>query len=834
MVGDSQGHGKSCCEDGGTLPDARTTGLLHRKLIPIISGVNSSGAWTEQEGALLTINELLKSITQERRDPRELGKPVQARVVDDIQGALADRERVTTTFRVGERGLRLSRLPKGVASSLKPALYRCLQHDQLSIRQTAAECLLACASLCEESMRLAIFQETISKLNRIPDGIIERREDESRDPSLLDAFEAEGLLDVLSKIATEQTPEFLVKHWKFIFPTLDRYVIHVASSVRQRSSAVILSLAKLSLSCSLERSVSPTSHASADAAVSLLTQMLLSLSLEFGTESTLCWQKREGRLLSVDVLANFLGQDIVRHECGSCHSSSRSGAALSTDGDDEYRWAHGQLATATWTVDSAEDTSCHCRQSCTSITRRIDLWITQNASSQDLPRTSALFWQQVCRGWLAQVEAGFSSAQFELQRISKQALPGLMRLIIWLEQLEIVQSALFEKNPASSGAWRWLSGKYLLLHLRYLHECNYALGKDAAAVKLTKDEDTVWEAGVRMLQSGADDSGDVEGIVVKVEVLSMMFAHYTPTRKPPESLLEILDTVLLHVHAALPPTFQVAGIATSHVGGARYSNTLDRHFCTSLIRMLPAVTVRLTDQFPSVARLHIPSGVDAQKLRLSSCERWLALERIALAWLSSDDMMRWICVPKATGHFRLLRSLSLLMQKPPETMTRHEIRAEFDRIVRCTSSVFAVDQPGAASRAVVADILLSMWSKWSEEEDLPVDDFVVSLAGIYASAQSAALTKKNSANVDGSASESWDDWDDEETRPVSVIVDAGACSTETRVDGLREALARMGESVAARLLTAARMTLARVDARKPHHQQLQLLVQHIQEGLAQR
>jgi hypothetical protein len=799
------------------------------KLIRTLSGVSIlSGAWTKQEGALLAIHELLKSITLERRDPRELGKATQGRAVDDILGALADRERErsTTTFRVGH-GLRLDRLPRDVVASLKPALYRCLQHDQLTIRQIAAESLLAFAFLCDVSTCMAIFQETVSKLNRIPDVATE-----STSSTLLGAFEAEGLLDVLAKIVATLPPDFLVKHWKVIFPTLERYVIHIASSVRQRSSAVILALATFSSNCGQEQCQSATSSVSNEAALSLLIQMLLSLSVEPGTERVLCWQKEEGRLLSVDVLVNFLGQDILRHECSRYLSFSQSDVIVGAEGgDDKYRWAHDQLASATWIADSEEDSSCRPQHRCMSIIRRVDLWISEHAPHHNLPSTGDLFWREVCQGWVAQVEAGLASVQFELQRISKQVLPGLMRLCIWLDQTKVVQDAMFKKQPTTPGAWTWLCVKYLLLHLRYLHEGKTALVDPVAEAKLIKDEDIVWETGIQLLRSDAGGADDAEVLVAKVETLSMMAAHYSTARKPLDIVLNILDAVLVHVHAALPPEFQVTSIITSYTGGAKYSGTLDRQFCTSLIRMLPAMTTRLTNQRASGDCPLGSSGIGGHKLRLTPRERWLAFERTVLAWLCSDDMMRWICVPKSTGRIQLVGSLSLLVQTPTETITRDEIRSEFDRIVQ-TSSLLVADQSGIASQVAIADMLLSMWIQWSGKIHLPANEFVVVMADICASAQSAASSKKkNSPSADDGASESWDDWDDEETRPAAAVTGEDASTDKLDDGGFSEALARLEGMAATRLVAAAGAALTEVDSLDQQRQHVEQFVQRLQEHL---
>ncbi|KAL4140399.1 hypothetical protein PRNP1_014683 [Phytophthora ramorum] len=208
-------------------------------------------AWTEREGALLALSDLLCSIKMDSTSPQP-ENPKTSQVKEDIKGILGVRQSPAVRYRLGlnERHT-FTQLPRCLVQTLKPAIYQCLRHDQLTVRQLAARCLVEYAALCETPTRLLIFQEVISKLNRMnrndkvdeSDGIANTSESE-----LLDAFEAEGLLDVLARMAPCLPSRFLLRHWKFVFPTLEKYVMHIASSVRQKSSSVVLALAKLGLS----------------------------------------------------------------------------------------------------------------------------------------------------------------------------------------------------------------------------------------------------------------------------------------------------------------------------------------------------------------------------------------------------------------------------------------------------------------------------------------------------------------------------------------------------------------------------------------------------------
>ncbi|KAL4168733.1 hypothetical protein KRP22_012129 [Phytophthora ramorum] len=249
-------------------------------------------AWTEREGALLALSDLLRSIKMDSTSPQP-ENPKTSQVKEDIKSILGVRQSPAVRYRLGlnERHT-FTQLPRCLVQTLKPAIYQCLRHDQLTVRQLAARCLVEYAALCETPTRLLIFQEVISKLNRMnrndkvdeSDGIANTSESE-----LLDAFEAEGLLDVLARMAPCLPSRFLLRHWKFVFPTLEKYVMHIASSVRQKSSSVVLALAKLGLSGiqqgkSVDDELEPSANSAFDeASLKLIEQMLLSL-LQLGTQ----------------------------------------------------------------------------------------------------------------------------------------------------------------------------------------------------------------------------------------------------------------------------------------------------------------------------------------------------------------------------------------------------------------------------------------------------------------------------------------------------------------------------------------------------------------------
>ncbi|GAB9469621.1 hypothetical protein Gpo141_00006894 [Globisporangium polare] len=208
--------------------------------------------WGEQDGALHTLSLLLSSIRAEGRsldedlNLKQTGNKVTSsgaasRVASDIRGGFAGAvvsSAPVVHFNFGSRHPSVPRLPRSLVQSLKSVLYHCLRHEQLSVREHAAQCLKHYVDLCEEPMRLLIFQEAMSKLNRMKasptadkNGVNTSSDD---DHELLEAFEAEGLLDVLAKLAPSLPSTFLLKHWRLVFPTLERQRVPTADRLVKR------------------------------------------------------------------------------------------------------------------------------------------------------------------------------------------------------------------------------------------------------------------------------------------------------------------------------------------------------------------------------------------------------------------------------------------------------------------------------------------------------------------------------------------------------------------------------------------------------------------------
>ncbi|RLN93611.1 hypothetical protein BBJ28_00022087 [Nothophytophthora sp. Chile5] len=722
-------------------------------------------AWTEREGALSTLSLLLRviEVVSTPARPPLRSKSDKMSVLDDIKGAFNSSQPRSTIYRFGRHSM--LQFPMCLTQTLKPVMYQCLRHDQLSVRQLAAQCLVDYLALCEEPTRLVIFQEVISKLNRM------NRDDklcasESPEPELLDAFEAEGLLDVLARAVPCLPSAFLVKHWKFVYPTLERYVMHIASSVRQQSSNVVLALATLG-----QKANKPSE--SSDLAVELLVQMLLSLAKTREKTEGFCWQQHEGRLLSIDVLVKVLGQSLQFEDSEISRlltwkpeptSPQQSGNGFFKDLQG-FLWAHEPSQSANWVLEDDDGSKRGMRRP---LLRVISARIDRNAGVGGLPINSRTFWPLVLGGWISQTKAGFESAQFELRRISRQVLPGLMRLVIWTDNLEFVGATDLE-NAQTQPTWSWSCVKYVLLHLRYLEEALVAFDSKAEhslTSKLEADWQIVWNAVLEMQQTaGMTACDDGETLVVKAEVQIMAFLCFGASANPRNDLMRLLDGALSSIHAQLPEAMRVNSQIDVEGASGDGDSSLDRQLSICLVRMLPAVATTL-GYLATIGSEALSDAVEG-----AWTTRWLYLERIILAWLSSDDMFRWITVPKSEAQAQLLDSLHILLHFPDIRLSIPAQSQEFIFIARCLGNVYLNPETKAsrmkdATYQNLLEIYMQMWTRSLGQ----VSEFLsLCLTRLYSHRQQhTSLDFKAKSTDDGSAAASWDEWDEPDETEVQL------------------------------------------------------------------
>lgn len=829
----------AAAEMAALFPPPSSLDALIVRLLQIAGGILSvnpevdhTTQWIEKEGALLAVSRLLQSIRRESVTSVDSSRARnETRVVDDIRGMLRPLESTVVVYHVGTNtSLKLDRLPREVTLKLKPLLYRTLTHDQLTVRQVASNCLMRYVLLCDESTRLLVFQEIISKLNQLPNDQLDALSQEHADISLLGAFEAEGLLDVLAKLVPALPTTFLIKHWRYVFPTLERYVMHIASSVRQQSSMVVSSMAELA---SRRRLASTTDGGTStrnpvDSETELLVHILLSFSTDLAEGSNCCWQKCEGRLLSIDVLVNFLGGCILQ-----CEVDAHSGDFLDKESVDRHisgkdnLLAYEQQPIAAWLADSPGDKQKAGNlkiKPAVSILELIDTWLTNNSGKGGIPSCAPLFWEGVIRGWTAEAYKGFLSTQFELQRISKQVTPGLMCLSVWLRQLEHVQTIVLN-NPSVDRSWRWLCVKYLLYQLRFLQERASVIGPLPELPAISSCEDIVWNCILELLHHSDTTGEDVEGVVAKVEVLAMTFLHFQPPQRAPHTLLTALDQLLCETLDTLPQNFQVSFVPYKPRDTRRESTSLDRQLCISLVRMLPAIVDKLFHLY-SLADIDTTSrGVDAL---FSQKHRWLALVRVALSWLTSSDMMRWIVIPKANAHAQISSLLLMLSQHSPVDLTKTEIESEFAFIVHHLHAIIEREKQGSVVSTTVLDILLTLWSRWNQNAQLPMNPFVLCLAVTFDDSESGVHTTDTVEAGKLTETSAWDDWDedgDDETRDAVHVDPPTGIASQRRDNAVVSRFRQLSTDSVGLLLNA--MKTAAHDPYNPQHQRLRLAEEQI-------
>ncbi|TMW60118.1 hypothetical protein Poli38472_000160 [Pythium oligandrum] len=687
------------------------------KLVKILSSDGSP--WKAQEGALMAINSILQVITTEKSGLSKPTKenttelPVQ-KLIKGTLVALSVSESPQTIFHLGEHHRHLAQLPRTLVTKLKPALYGTLKHDQVSVREISAQCLVHYMAICDESTRLLTFQEVMSKLNRLnPQETSQQvlKKEISPHAELLEAAEAEGLLDVLAKLVPWLPVSFFVKHWKFIFPTLECYVMHVASSVRQKSSVVVLALAQLS-----------QTNDSVESLV-LLNDMLLAIA-ETRHTGGVGWQRLEGRLLSVDVLVNILGRDLLWSKSGGamlhCPTKSRSTPAASS-------WLpEGTMAQATWTLDEEEKTWLAKNRASTrgSVLETLSQHVSTTGQS-----TAGLFWSRVMRGWLVQTHEAFQSTQFELRRISRQLLPGLVRLCVWSGQLQPLLE-LSEDLQSDSG-WHWSCLRSIFLHLEFV---DHYLGTENTPLMNTQQLRAASQASLAKISQRDAPSDDAEAAVARVEALVM--ASLCSSSEPPSEggRYECLQEALVEVHAHISPSCQLKGVASKK---KRPDSSLDRQLSIALVLLLPTAATRLASS---------PTPADSTvALKL--------LMRVALSWLMTDDMFRWITVDQATAHQALLRTVSVVL-------AHDALHQDMELILQAVEAPLRGRLREGVYRSgleIYASLWRAVYNERSAQGELSRTCILDRMASLVEQYNAPVISKTKSA-----ATSEWDEWDDEE------------------------------------------------------------------------
>jgi hypothetical protein len=227
------------------------------------------------------------------------GPPPEAKPTPDSPSSGA-----TLTF--GRDFVCVGGLPEFIEREMRRVTYTNLGHQQLSVRENATKAFAAFLSRSPSRQTLNAFSDVIAKLAAVPIVDCQAGDQAADAVGVVDPYLAEGLLSlcvILAKL--RMVPEYyLARHWRRIFGTLNKYLGHSASTVRQMSSTVFKHLAFKG-----SRTWGSGGTGGQEQNVTLLLMVLkgLVLSWEVGAEpSAMSWQSREGRLLTYELVIDYL------------------------------------------------------------------------------------------------------------------------------------------------------------------------------------------------------------------------------------------------------------------------------------------------------------------------------------------------------------------------------------------------------------------------------------------------------------------------------------------------------------------------------------------------
>ena len=127
-------------------------------------------------------------------------------------------------------------LPDFICRAIHGVTFNLIGHEQLSVRENATRAFAAFLSRCPAHQTINAFSDVIDRLHRSFQSSLR---------SERDAYLAEGLLGlcvILAKLRLIPS-NYMISNWDHIYSTLEGYLGHPASTVRQMSSTVFKHLA---------------------------------------------------------------------------------------------------------------------------------------------------------------------------------------------------------------------------------------------------------------------------------------------------------------------------------------------------------------------------------------------------------------------------------------------------------------------------------------------------------------------------------------------------------------------------------------------------------------
>ena len=187
--------------------------------------------WQAREGALMGLTAIVRRFRAEIREPGDAFTPRKFSHRRTPSGGSLHPDAVLT---VEGDEFCAPALPAEISRSLAVVGFASLADPQLSVREVATKAFAVYLSRSNHRETVKAFGEVIGRLRG------------GRNPcegeGLLGAFEAEGLLSLCAVLVKVLKVEWLFSHWSSYAPTLQTYLGHQASTVRQSASRIFFYL----------------------------------------------------------------------------------------------------------------------------------------------------------------------------------------------------------------------------------------------------------------------------------------------------------------------------------------------------------------------------------------------------------------------------------------------------------------------------------------------------------------------------------------------------------------------------------------------------------------
>eukprot|EP01043_Picozoa_sp_COSAG02_P020762 COSAG02_NODE_1031_length_15073_cov_13.084279_8_plen_862_part_01 len=263
--------------------------------------------WQAREGALMGITAIVRRFRIEMREPSDAFTPRKSMHRRTQSGGSLHPDAVLT---VDGDEFCAPALPVDVSTTLAVVGFASLADPQLSVRAVATKAFAVYLSRSSHRETVKAFGEVIGRL---------RGGGKPASLQLLGAFEAEGLLSLCAVLVKVLTVDWLYSHWSSYAPTLQTYLGHEASTVRQSASRIFfyvmakdggdLGLAQLiieDLTGGWLVPISPRSDAARRGSGTGVTVGTFEESLAAANVDAHMWEWKEGRLLAYELVLNGL------------------------------------------------------------------------------------------------------------------------------------------------------------------------------------------------------------------------------------------------------------------------------------------------------------------------------------------------------------------------------------------------------------------------------------------------------------------------------------------------------------------------------------------------